>query len=154
MRDGHPGSGRLAGLGPFLVLTSLAWAALATATGWVLVALGWWLLARLWLRELLVPQAVEATARMTLLLLAWALAVRVLVSAWCRRERLRYHLPDRRRLRAEELLRAGGRPWPWAECVLESDGTYSVAGPRTAAPAPPENSPVDWRKEPGDVPRG
>jgi len=142
MRSGHPGSGRPSGLGPFLVLTSLAWAALAAATGWVLVAFGWWLLARLWLRELLVPQAVEATARMTLLLLAWALAVRVLASAWCRRERLRYHLTDRRQLRKEGLLRAGGEPWPWAECVLESDGTYAAAGSRTTAPAPPEDRPV------------
>jgi len=43
-------------------ITYAAWVGILALSGWVLVAVGWWLLARLWRREVFVPQNAEVTA--------------------------------------------------------------------------------------------
>jgi hypothetical protein len=101
-----------------VVLTSLAWVLMAGALSWVLVAVGWWSLANLWLRELLVPHAVRSTAVVFALVLAWSLVVAGLTAAWADHNLRRYHRRERRRVLEVEAAR--GRPaptWPWKEAV-------------------------------------
>mgnify|MGYP006866709709 CR=1 FL=1 len=97
-------------------LTCLAWAAITVGAGWVLVAVGWWLLARLWFTHVFVPWLVTATARLSLGLVAWAAVLWLAALLWRRYNHARYHLRERRRLQA---LPRWAEPWLWSETVFE-----------------------------------
>jgi poly-beta-1,6-N-acetyl-D-glucosamine biosynthesis protein PgaD len=97
-----------------LPATALVWAVFVALAGWVVVATGWYVLARLWLRELFVSEAVASTARAALAITAWAGAVFAVFRLWAGYNYRRYHLRERRRL-DPPALEAPELPWSEAE---------------------------------------
>ncbi|MGQ9512061.1 hypothetical protein [Thermodesulfitimonas sp.] len=80
------------------LLTLGIWGILAGALTWILTAVGWYLLARLWLRELFVPQAVFTTVFVVLLATLWAVLLGWAAFLWSLYCYHRYHRRNRRHL--------------------------------------------------------
>ncbi|WP_156779854.1 hypothetical protein [Ammonifex degensii] len=79
-------------------MTLGAWGVLTVALLWVLAAVGWYLLARLWLRELFVPGAVSTTVFAVLLATLWAVLLGWGMLFWSLYHYRRYYRHNRRRL--------------------------------------------------------
>ncbi|HHP50500.1 MAG TPA: hypothetical protein ENM97_01105 [Moorella mulderi] len=92
------------------LLTLGAWGILVIALLWILAAVGWYLLARLWVRELFVPEAVSITVFAILLATLWAVLLGWGMLLWSLYHYHLYHRHDRRRL-APLALRAPRLPW-------------------------------------------
>lgn len=105
--------------GAALALTAAAWTVLAAAAAWVIGAVGWVLLARLWHQELFVPRAARATASTLALVAGWALAVFLGFRVWAHYNYSRYYLRNKRKL--EPVPLSAPRPG-WAEAVLTAGG--------------------------------
>lgn len=116
LRKGKPRDGAGASV---IVLTSLAWAILAVAVGWVFIAVGWWLLGYLWRREVLVPVAVADTVTAFALVVTWAIVLLILAVAWRRHNRLTYNQRERRVLGFFDDSGVGSGASPaWREMVF------------------------------------
>ncbi|MDI6711274.1 MAG: hypothetical protein QME76_11450 [Bacillota bacterium] len=92
-----------------------AWTLLVLAVTWALGAVGWYLLARLWWRELFVPGAVFSTVLAVLIATLWAVFLWWWALLWSRYHYYRYFRRNKRQLappalRAQRLL--------WQESLL------------------------------------
>lgn len=104
-----------------------AWSLLGLAVTWALGAVAWYLLARLWWRELFVPGAVFSTVLAVLIATLWAVFVWWWALLWSRYHYHRYYRRNKRQLvppalRAQRLL--------WQESLL-SPPCPSVSAVRT-----------------------
>lgn len=100
-----------------LIITATlgAWALLVLAVTWVLGAVGWYLLAHIWWRELFVPGAVFSTVLAILIATLWAVFLGWWMLLWSRYHYYRYYRRNRRQL-SPPALRA--QPLLWKESVL------------------------------------
>lgn len=85
-----------------IISTSIAWALFISMVGWVWVALGWWLLGKLWWHELVVPNSVLSTVQVMLLLIIWTTMVFCFFIFWARYNYKRYFIKDKRQYRPLE----------------------------------------------------
>lgn len=105
------------GLSRLLLLTATvgAWTLLAVAFTWVLGAVGWYLIIRLWMKELPVPQAVSSTALAVVIAIAWAIFLWSAAFLWARYHYSRYFKRNKRKL---VPLVAQADDLPWQESFL------------------------------------
>lgn len=74
------------------------WAVLVFAIIWLLAAIGWYLLARLWWQELFVPDAVNSIIVVGIITLLWAVLLGCGALLWSYYHRQRYYKNNRRRI--------------------------------------------------------
>jgi len=98
-----------------ILFTVLAWAVLLSLVSWLFVALGWYLLALLWRRELMIPQGVASTVQALGAVLLWALVIFTGQLLWAKFNFVRYFKRNRRRL--EPLRKSAPLP-SWGEMTL------------------------------------
>ena len=84
------------------ISTFIAWAFFISLVGWVWVALGWWLLGKLWWHELVVPRSVLSTVQAMLLITVWSSMVLGFFIFWARYNYKRYFIKDKRQYRPLE----------------------------------------------------
>lgn len=100
-----------------------AWTLLFLAIIWALGAIGWYLLARLWLKELFVPSAVYQTVTVVLIAILWAVLLWCSALLWSRYHYHRYYQRNHRQLllpaiKTQKLL--------WQENILDTS-SFSVS---------------------------
>ncbi|QSZ26909.1 hypothetical protein ACETAC_08500 [Aceticella autotrophica] len=101
-----------------IITTTLgAWTLLFLSIIWVLGAIGWYLLARLWLKELFVPSAVYPTVTAVLAATLWAILLWCSALLWSRYHYHRYYQHNKRQLlpptlKAQKLL--------WQENIIDT----------------------------------
>lgn len=98
-----------------ILFTVLAWTILLSLVSWLFVAVGWYLLALLWRRELLIPQGAASTVRALGLVLLWGLIIFIGQLLWAKFNFARYFKRNRRRL--DPLAKSAALP-SWAEMTL------------------------------------
>ncbi|WP_031514946.1 hypothetical protein [Desulfofalx alkaliphila] len=74
------------------------WAVLVFAVVWLLAAIGWYMLARLWWQELFVPDAVASLIRIGLITLLWAVLLGCSALLWAGYHKRRYYKNNRRKV--------------------------------------------------------
>ncbi|ABO50122.1 hypothetical protein Dred_1594 [Desulforamulus reducens MI-1] len=99
-----------------LFLTFLAWAAFISLAGWVWVALGWWLLGKLWWHELVVPHSVLATVRTMLFIILWTGVVLSFFMLWSHYNYKRYFIKGHRQ---HKPLEDQVPPLHWNEATFD-----------------------------------
>lgn len=107
-----------------IFLTSIAWSVLLFLIGWVLAAIGWYLLASLWHHELFVPESVESTAVAVILVTLWGVVVFVLSLVWAKFNHTRYFKHNKRKLEPPAIQ---AEPLAWSEMILAKNFTYFKA---------------------------
>ncbi|MDI6604340.1 MAG: hypothetical protein QME35_04295 [Thermoanaerobacteraceae bacterium] len=101
-----------------MITTTLgAWTLLFLSIIWVLGAIGWYLLARLWLKELFVPSAVYPTVIAVFVATLWAMLLWCSALLWSRYHYYRYYQRNHRQLlpptlKTQKLL--------WQENIIDT----------------------------------
>lgn len=75
-----------------------AWTVFVLAIIWLLAAIGWYLLARLWRQELFVPDAVSSIVGVGIITLLWAVLLGCSALLWANYHKQRYYKSNRRQL--------------------------------------------------------
>jgi len=75
-----------------------AWAVSVFAIIWLLAAIGWYLLARIWWQELFVPDAVTSVVAVGIITLLWAVLLSCSVLLWANYHKQRYYKNNRRHI--------------------------------------------------------
>ncbi|MDD4708186.1 MAG: hypothetical protein PHO47_08290 [Firmicutes bacterium] len=75
-----------------------AWTVFVLAIIWLLAAIGWYLLARLWWQELFVPDAVSSIVGVGIITLLWAVLLGCSALLWANYHKQRYYKSNRRQL--------------------------------------------------------
>lgn len=75
-----------------------AWTVFVLAIIWLLAAIGWYLLARLWWQELFVPDAVSSIVGVGIITLLWVVLLGCSALLWANYHKQRYYKSNRRQL--------------------------------------------------------
>jgi hypothetical protein len=75
-----------------------AWAVSVFAIIWLLAAIGWYLLARIWWQELFVPDAVTSVVAIGIITLLWVVLLSCSVLLWVNYHKQRYYKNNRRQI--------------------------------------------------------
>ncbi len=99
------------------------WAVLVSVVVWFMAAVGWHILANVWLEELFVPSAVFSSVRAGCIMFAWAVLISGIALLWTFYHYRRYYQRNRRvllpvKMQADRL--------PWKQCFLDNSNSSVV----------------------------
>lgn len=100
-----------------IIATLVAWTILLFTILWALSAVGWYLLAKLWLKEFFVPSAVHLTATIFFIAIIWAGFLLLSAFLWSRYNYYRYFKNNKRQLSPPDLK---AQKLTWQESVLDT----------------------------------
>lgn len=112
-----------------LIVTVGIWAVFIVAFVWILGAVGWYLIATLWLKEFFISNEVYSTVLTAFSVLLWAALLLVIALLWARYNYRHYYLHNKRKLLP---IKMDVPPIPWEEILWDN----SIATKITIASEP------------------
>jgi hypothetical protein len=114
------------------IVTVGIWAVFIAAFVWILGAVGWYLIATLWLKELFISNEVYSTVLTAFAVLLWATLLLVIALLWARYNYRHYYLHNKRKLLP---IKMDVPPIPWEEILWDN----SIAVKITTASEPEDS---------------
>ncbi len=106
----------------FMVTVGI-WVVFIAAFVWILGAVGWYLIATLWLKELFISNEVYSTVLTAFAVLLWATLLLVIALLWARYNYRHYYLHNKRKLLP---IKTDVPPIPWKEILWDNSTATKI----------------------------